>query len=213
MVGRIIFLAYYVCYKLRKKKTLGTSGLGVVTGKFKICVRPVSQPAAALVKNRFLPWSVSEQEHAKYSESQHTALAIPYSLLFSAGIQIWGSRLQLLSQRWVSRCLIKVLLGQAECFREAAWLHAPTGSQYPLSLHWRIITASPLLHNTTSSSLHLWEEWWVTVGVGSCENTSGRKFTSQLPKQCKKSSSLSNTAVFSQHIDYCFGNISIFGYW
>lgn len=80
MVGRIIFLAYYVCYKLRKKKTLGTSGLGVVTGKFKICVRPVSQPAAALVKNRFLPRSVSEQEHANYSESQHTALAIPYSL-------------------------------------------------------------------------------------------------------------------------------------
>lgn len=40
-MGHITFLAYYVCYKLRKK-ILGTSGLGAVTSKFKICVRPVS---------------------------------------------------------------------------------------------------------------------------------------------------------------------------
>lgn len=77
--GCFTFLAYYVCYKLRKK-ILSTSGPGVVTSEFKICVRPVYQAIVSLVKKPSLPLSLSEGEHANYSESQCFALPVENSL-------------------------------------------------------------------------------------------------------------------------------------
>lgn len=79
MMGCFILLAYYVCYKLRKKIP-STSGPVVLTSEIKICVRPAYQVIVSLAKKTSLPLSLSEGQHANYRESQFLALLIETSL-------------------------------------------------------------------------------------------------------------------------------------